>query len=502
MDDYAPLIERAFSLAPREQSYAVEDVEGETPEFIRGSYYLNGPARFSRGGFNYRHWLDGDGMVCALRFEGCGVRFTSRFVRGTKFVVEEAAGRPVFRAFGSAFKDSGAAPEFDRLKRGVMLESPLNVSVYPYGKRLLAFGEQGLPFELDPVTLETRGEFSFGGRLNGLSPFAAHPKFDPATGEMFNFGVAFSSVEPHLNLYRFDGGGEMLYRKRLPLPYPCSIHDFSLSRSYAVFYLSPYILDMEALARAGRTLMDSLRWEPGRGSRLLIVSRETGERVAEIQVGHRYCLHLINCFEQGGRLTVDVLEMEQPIYDQYQVLPNLFTEVCEGQPVRFLIDVDNRELLKTTALDYRLAPDFPSVPPRQFTRPYRDFWMLGISATGRRGRKFFDQLVHASWDGARDVYQSPPSHYLCGEPVFIGHPRDEKAGAVICQSFDAAGARSSFVIFDAFKVARGPIAVLRLKEPIHFGFHASFDPTGGNFLKGESGRQQKQASGLAGGDKP
>src|SRR5881227_2563401 len=53
MDDYAPLIERAFSLAPRELSYAVGDVEGEPPEFIRGSYYLNGPARFARGGFNY-----------------------------------------------------------------------------------------------------------------------------------------------------------------------------------------------------------------------------------------------------------------------------------------------------------------------------------------------------------------------------------------------------------------------------------------------------------------
>ena len=75
MDDHAPLIERAFSFVPREQSYIIEDIEGEIPEFIRGSYYLNGPARFSRGGLNYRHWLDGDGMVCALCFDGERVRF-------------------------------------------------------------------------------------------------------------------------------------------------------------------------------------------------------------------------------------------------------------------------------------------------------------------------------------------------------------------------------------------------------------------------------------------
>src|SRR5215813_3162467 len=230
MSDYAPLIERAFSFTPDEQSYIVENIEGEIPEFIRGAYYLNGPTRFSRGDFRYNHWLDGDGMVCALRFENGRVEFTSRFIYSAKYATEEKSGRPLFRTFGTAF-------ESDRLKRGVMLESPVNVSVYPYAGKLLAFGEQGLPIELDPVTLETRAEFNFHGALNDVSPFAAHPKLDRATGEMFNFGVAFGANEPYLNLYRFDAGANLIFRKRLPLAYPCSIHDFGLSQSYAVFYL-------------------------------------------------------------------------------------------------------------------------------------------------------------------------------------------------------------------------------------------------------------------------
>jgi carotenoid cleavage dioxygenase-like enzyme len=170
--------------------------------------------------------------------------------------------------------------------------------------------------------------------------------------------------------------------------------------------------------------------------------------------------------------------MDHPIYDQYQVIPNLFTDVCEAQPVRFVIDVTHQELIKTEVIAYRLAPDFPSVSTRQLTRPYRDFWMLGISATGRPGRKFFDQLVHAAWTcpKACDVYQAPPLHYLCAEPIFIGNPGDKTAGAVICQIFDANRVRSSFAIFDAFNVIRGPVATLRLREPIHLGFHASFDP--------------------------
>ena len=477
MEDYAPLIEHAFSFTPREHSYVVEDIEGEVPEFVRGTYYLNGPARFSRGDFDYRHWLDGDGLVCALRFASGRVHFTSRFVRSRKFVAEEEAGRPIFRTFGTSFPS-------DQLKRGIALESPVNVSVYPYQNSVLAFGEQGLPWELDPVTLETRGEYNFGGYLNDISPFAAHPKFDSVTGQMLNFGIAYSAASPHLNLYRFGASGELIYRKRLALPYACSIHDFSLSQSYVVFYLSPYILNMESLARDGRTLMEALNWEPELGSRLLVVSRETGDQMATIPIGNRYCLHLINCYEEENLLTVDVLELDRPIYDQYQVVPDLFTEVCEGQPRRFMIDINHREVAKTAAIDYLSAPDFPSISSKQFTQPYRDFWMLGISATGRRGRKFFDQLARANWTCAQacDVYQAKPLQYLGGEPIFIADPAREKAGVVICQIFDAERVSSAFAIFDAFNVAAGPIATIRLSEPIALGFHASFKPESGEVL--------------------
>jgi all-trans-8'-apo-beta-carotenal 15,15'-oxygenase len=469
VDDHAPLLERLFSLNPPELSYPVEEITGRVPDFLRGTYYLNGPARFARAGLHYRHWLDGDGMVCALRFERGRVHFTNRFVRSHKVVAEEKAGHPIFRTFGTAF-------EADQIKRGIALESPVNVSVYPYNGTLLAFGEQGLPWELDPVTLETRGVFTFGDRLNDVSPFSAHPKFDPATGEMFNFGVAFSATQPRLNVYRFGAPAKLLYRKRLRLDYPCSVHDFSLSPSYTVFYLSPYILDMEALIREGRTLMDALRWEPERGSQLRLVWRDSGEEVATIPIGQRYCLHLINCFEAGHRLMVDIIEYDRPLYDQYQVVPDLFTDVSEGQPVRFVVDMNSHEVIERREIDYRLAPDFPSIDPRRVTQAYNEFWMLGMSATGRRGRKFFDQLVHADWMAATagDIYQAAARQYLGGEPVFIADPNNQNTGAIICQIFDAEHMTSAFALFDAFHVAGGPVAMLRLREPLPPLFHASF----------------------------
>jgi len=224
--------------------------------------------------------------------------------------------------------------------------------------------------------------------------------------------------------------------------------------------------------------MEALNWQPELGSRLLVVARETGEQVTTMQIGSRYCLHLINCFEEGGQLTVDVLELDHPIYDQYQTVPDLFNDVCPGRPRRLVIDLDRREVGQTAEIDYLSAPDFPSICPKLFTRPYQDFWMLGISATGRPGRKFFDQLAHANWTCAKacDMYQAPPSHYLGGEPIFVADPKQQRAGVVICQVFDAEKMAIAFAIFDAFNVARGPLATIRLNEPIHLGFHASFKP--------------------------
>src|SRR5262249_47085197 len=154
-----------------------------------------------------------------------------------------------------------------------------------------------------------------------------------------------SQTNPCLNLYRFDRRANLLYRKRTRLDCPRSVHDFGLSQNFAVFYLSPYVLDVAGLMRNGGTVISSLPWEPRRGRRMLILSRHSGEEVASIPVGCWYCLHLINCFDAAGRLTVDVVEFERPIYDQYQEVPDLFTDVPAGQPVRFVVDLHTRELM-------------------------------------------------------------------------------------------------------------------------------------------------------------
>ena len=335
-----------------------------------------------------------------------------------------------------------------------------------------------------------------------MSPFSAHPHSDPATDELFNFGVSFSARRPQLQLYRFAPGAEaleMVYRRRFELDRPRSVHDFSLSPTYAVFYLSPYLLDMERLVAPGSTLMDALTWTPEVGTELLLVERESGTEAARLHLGRSYCLHLIGCHESDGDasglpgrrlLHMDVIEMDEPVYDQYLIPDGLFPEVRYAQPVRITVSLPRgeggppAEVVARQVHAYREMCDFPAVDPRLQGRDYGDFWVLGISNSEKPGRKFFDRVVHLSWENpeVEDAWQAPSKHYLGGEPVVLEDPSTPPGagcrGTILCQCFDAEAERSSFLLFDAFDVARGPVAEMPLRHPIPPLFHAAYRSDG------------------------
>jgi len=206
---------------------------------------------------------------------------------------------------------------------------------------------------------------------------------------------------------------------------------------------------------------------------LAVVRREDGEAVASVPVGNRYVLHGINAFEEGDRLTVDVVELDRPVYDQYEPVPDLFPDVGPGRPVRLVVDLEKGDLIERRELGATKAPDFPAIDPRRFGLPTEDLWILDIGTAGQPGRKFFDQVVHISVNGKGSVWQAPPGWYLGGEPAFAPDPSG-RGGAVLCERFDATRGESAFLVFDAFDIAAGPRAVLPLESPLHLGFHGVF----------------------------
>lgn len=189
-----------FEALEQEHDYRVsaDEIEGEIPEAVRGTFYHIGPGRNRIGGQTFGHWFDGDGMVHAITLDDSGVHYRNRFVRTPKYRAEIRAGRIVKRSIGHN------APGGILANMGRLPANCANTSLAWHAGRLLALWEGGRPWELDPSTLATRGEYDFGGRLGRFDAFSAHGKVDPETGCYFNHGLSISTRGPRLNLYRVN----------------------------------------------------------------------------------------------------------------------------------------------------------------------------------------------------------------------------------------------------------------------------------------------------------
>ena len=207
-----------FRTLAEEHDYRIDEIDGQVPTGLRGTLYRNGSGRNDLGGQWFPHWFDGDGMISAIRFDDRGIHYRNRYVATENYRDETRAGHIVNRGFGK-MRPGGVLANALRQPANVS-----NTSVVVRDGRLLSLWEGGPPFALDPVTLDTRGIETFGGTVKA---FSAHPKVDPATGELFNFGIDYGASTT-LTPYRLDKAG----LTRLPavkLPYPVMNHDFVLT---------------------------------------------------------------------------------------------------------------------------------------------------------------------------------------------------------------------------------------------------------------------------------
>ncbi len=215
--------------------------------------------------------------------------------------------------------------------------------------------------------------------------------------------------------------------------------------------------------------MDALSWQPERGSRLIVLDRASGELLFTLEIARRYCLHLINSFEEHGQLVVDVVELERPVYDQYQVVARSFRKRAARRSAALPHrprhpPADGRR--ETDRL--RSAPDFPAIHPHFLQRSYDDLWLLGMSQAGEPGRKFFDQLVHLRWSRPEDADTLAGAGRLlpgrrAGFPARPGQPKTRLRHLPDLRC--ASSGRVPSLVFDALAVAHGPLARLPLRHP-------------------------------------
>lgn len=445
-------------------------VSGELPKALNGWLYRNGPnPQFApRGPY---HWFSGDGMLHAFHVSGGRVSYRNRWVRTPKWQLEHDEGEGLSGAFGN--------PRFSD-PRIVQLGSTLaNTHVVWHGGRLLALEEAHAPFEVDPVTLEPKGTWTFDGKLVG--PMTAHPKVDPASGEMVFFGYAAKGrFTPDVSIHVADREGRLQRSQWLQAPYPSMAHDFVVTERWIVLPIFPLTGSMERAMKG----LPPYAWEPDKGSHIALIPRSGSVDDAIWFDGDpSYVFHPMNAFDTpDGQVVCDMAK--------YPVAP-LFP-APDGRPasdkspvatlVRWTFDPKGKAKGWTEQpLDDHPA-EFPRLDERFATRPYRHGWFqAGEPANAARGRDARDGLAHIDHATGAVTTWMPPEGDRCGEPVFVPRSADaaEGDGFVLSVIFRAATQCSDLAVFDAQRLADGPIACAHLSHRVPAGFHGSWRDAAG-----------------------
>eukprot|EP00529_Nitzschia_sp_RCC80_P011541 CAMPEP_0113486182 /NCGR_PEP_ID=MMETSP0014_2-20120614/24865_1 /TAXON_ID=2857 /ORGANISM="Nitzschia sp." /LENGTH=643 /DNA_ID=CAMNT_0000379847 /DNA_START=129 /DNA_END=2057 /DNA_ORIENTATION=- /assembly_acc=CAM_ASM_000159 len=325
--DYKALIDSDTGYA----EYDIDEIEGRVPDDIVGTLYRNGPGKFGRGNERVQHVLDADALVYSITFPSTSSEsesesssdsssserqftFRSRFVETKAFKEEKEADKFLYR---STFGTGPTASFFDkdRPKNGlnsdpiepstlskvfggalnVDVKNPANTQVIAFGGKLLALFEAGLPYQLDPETLETIGEDTMGGALKpglavklgpedsllggaaspsflGGDAHTAHPNIDSKTGNLVGWSWAQMPLKKSMQITITEWSPdrfEKINSKTFEVP-GCELapHDTALTENYVMLKANaltmntaPFLLGLKgpaaSLAMDGRANVTS-----------------------------------------------------------------------------------------------------------------------------------------------------------------------------------------------------------------------------------------------------
>lgn len=418
----------------------------------------------------------GDGAVRAFRIKDGCVDFRTRHVRTQRYLLEHAARRSLFGNYRDPFTDDPSVAGKDR--------TTANTSVYQHAGRLLASKEDGLPYEVDQVTLQTKGVWNPGGKIASKT-FTAHPKWDPANGEMHGFGYAArGETTRDVAYYVFDAKGELVHEAWFKAPHAAMIHDCALTEHYMLFPLMPLTTDLERLKAGGQHWV----YDPDFPVVIGVVPRNgRGDQVRWFNAPHAFTGHTINAFEEDGRIVFDTYECDGNGFAA--VMPDKHGRMSDPtkvttRAVRWRIDYHAASPVLTDRQVLFVADgEGPHIDPRRMCRSYRHVFAPTLNRsrliTDRNGRVvpvFFNQLTHFDLaTGRREDWYAGEGATL-QDPVYF--PRsataEEDDGYLIVVLNRPLEKSNELVILQSRRLGAGPVARLRLPVRLRLGIHSNW----------------------------
>ncbi|HTV79996.1 MAG TPA: carotenoid oxygenase family protein [Steroidobacteraceae bacterium] len=353
------------------------EVQGTIPQDLKGTFYrLGGDWAYAP---KYEHDVpfSADGYISMFRFANGRVQYKGRFVETPRFLANHRAGKQLFGIYRNRRGDD---PSVRNISGTVSNTTP----VFHAGK-LFATKEDARPYEIDPHTLQTRGEYDFGGRLSSLT-FTAHPKIDPATGEMIAFGYeATGEASTDIFIYTIDKSGRVTKEVKVQAPYVSENHDMAITSTHIVIPHFPLTTTREWLEASPANL--HWYWDERLPGYLLVLPRNGDARDARWIKGPPAAMgHTLNAVTEGNRLVIDGTVSDA---NPYPFFPNRdgspWTPMTGGASIRrWTVDLNSKS---DGWEEQRPFPaqigGLPRIDDRFISNPYR-YGYLGYTDFSRQ----------------------------------------------------------------------------------------------------------------------
>jgi carotenoid cleavage dioxygenase-like enzyme len=445
-------------------------VEGTVPAEINGNWYRSIPDPQYPPMLGDDTFLSGDGMVSVFRFENGHVDFRMRYVQTERWRNERRARRSLYGLYRNPYTDD---PSVRGSRRGAANTTPIF-----HGGRLLTAKEDSRAWEVDPHTLETRGEWDYQGRLRSQT-MTAHPRIDPQTGEMFFFGYEAGGLATRDVAYCVaNRDGELIREQWFEAPYCGLMHDFAVTKEHAIFPVFPIIADLARLQAGG----PHWAWDSTQDSFIGIMPRYGNvSEMRWFRAPPCSAFHFVNAFTIGNTVHLDFSVANVPVFPFIRAASNLHVAPQDivTEMTRWSFDLSKPG---NGFERYRLGPpgDLPRIADRDAMRDYRVTYYGSLDPTlappiltGPVGAGF-NVLTRLDVHNGSVTTLAMDARTTLQEPVHIPS-KDAAHEGYLAFLVDLHDQNLSEVhIVEARHPERGPIARIKIPLRLRSGVHGTW----------------------------
>ncbi|MGK7944761.1 MAG: carotenoid oxygenase family protein [Microcystaceae cyanobacterium] len=444
------------NFAPIEEEISTDSLQiiGELPEELSGMFVRNGPnPQFTPLG--QYHWFDGDAMLHGLRISQGKASYLNRYVRTHKFKTEKEQGKALWTGL--------LEPPQPNHPFGTDTNTANTALIY-HGGQLLALWEGGSPYALTVPQLETKGKHTFNDKLQ--SPFTAHPKIDPVTGEMMFIGYSLTQP-PYLYYGIVSAEGELLRTLPIELPVGGMVHDFAITANYTIFFDLPVHFRPERMAQG----QHPLGFDPHSPSRFGILPRHgESEQIRWFEMPSCYIYHTLNAYEDNDEIVLLACRMSATNV----FVTNEDDRIADGD-IPYLYRW--RFNLKTGQGTEEKLDEIPSEFPRINDNFMGKKGKYGYSAKIAPSQTpLFNGLIKYDLETGRSEHHEFGQGRYGGEAVFA--PRlnasQEDDGWLVTYVYDESAQTSELVVINAQDFSGDAIARVIIPQRVPYGFHGTW----------------------------